>query len=219
MQININDRTCQAAVGERLIDVARTNHTHIGYFCGGNGLCQTCYVKVIKGMDLLSPLSDREKALLSDDLIRQGTRVACMTTVDKPGTVELLTTVEEVKRMVENRPLEIIPYQARMGWEALVKFPETIAMQAQRFAEGKLDPWQLFTDVVTAIGDAVSLTIRTLQHGWNPAEPDKTFKRQYVHEHDPAAKHTNQTDKTAGKDAEKNMLPEALRIHQKAPVN
>ncbi|HED30397.1 MAG TPA: (2Fe-2S)-binding protein, partial [Prosthecochloris aestuarii] len=82
MRIDINNRSYEAQTGERLIDVARRNHTHIGYFCGGNGICQTCYVKVLKGMDLLSPVSDREKALLSDDLLEEGIRVACLTTIE-----------------------------------------------------------------------------------------------------------------------------------------
>ncbi|ACF45812.1 ferredoxin [Prosthecochloris aestuarii DSM 271] len=219
MKININNRSYEAVVGERLIDVARKNHTHIGYFCGGNGLCQTCYVRVNKGMDLLSPLSDREKALLSDTLIKEGTRVACLTTLDKPGTLELLTTVEEVKRMVESRPQDIVAYQAKMGWEALIKFPDTVTMQARRFAEGKLDTWELVTDVITAIGDAIALTVRTLQHGWDPSEPGKTFKRQYAHEHNLEQNAIEQASLTKKEPAEKQNLPEALRIDQKAPVN
>ncbi|MBO8092542.1 MAG: (2Fe-2S)-binding protein [Prosthecochloris sp.] len=217
MRIDINNRSYEAQTGERLIDVARRNHTHIGYFCGGNGICQTCYVKVLKGMDLLSPVSDREKALLSDDLLEEGIRVACLTTIEKPGTVELLTTVEEVKRMVEKRPQDIVGYQARMGIAALVKFPDTIAMQAKRFSEGKLDTFQLFTDIVTAIGDAVSLTVKVLTQGWGPSETKPEFTRQYVHG-ETGPEH-NSREKITTCRAVSAQIPQQLKLEEKTPVN
>jgi len=61
MQITINNHQYEANAGDRLLDIARNNHEHIGYFCGGNALCQTCYVKVLEGNDLLSPLKDARK--------------------------------------------------------------------------------------------------------------------------------------------------------------
>jgi len=217
MRIDINNRSYEAQTGERLIDVARRNHTHIGYFCGGNGICQTCYVKVLKGMDLLSPVSDREKALLSDDLLEEGIRVACLTTIEKPGTVELLTTVEEVKRMEEKRPQDIVGYQARMGIAALVKFPDTIAMQAKRFSEGKLDTFQLFTDIVTAIGDAVSLTVKVLTQGWGPSETKPEFTRQYVH--GKTGPEHNSREKITTCRAVSAQIPQQLKLEEKTSVN
>jgi len=219
MNVYINDRTCEAATGERLIDIARKNHSHIGYFCGGNGICQTCYVKVLEGMELLSPLSDREKALLSDDLIDEGIRVACMTTLDKPGNVTLLTTIEEVKRTFETRPFDLVPYQGKMGWAALVKFPETIAMQAQRFSEGKLDPVQLVVDIAGAIGDAIDLVFRSLRQVFTGEPPEKKpFTRQYVTA--PAAE-TSGNGGAAGSPCAKQPpeIHESLRLHEHAPVN
>ncbi len=180
MHVYINDKQCEANTDERLIDIARKNHSHIGYFCGGNGICQTCYVKVIEGMERLSPLSDREKALLSDELISEGIRVACMSTIEKPGMIKLLTTVEEVKYTFETKPLELIPYQGKMGWAALVKFPETIAMQARRFAEGKLNPWQLFADIAGAVGDALELMVMAVHEAFGGSSQTRTFTRKHV---------------------------------------
>ncbi|ASQ90796.1 ferredoxin [Prosthecochloris sp. GSB1] len=219
MNIYINDRACEAATGERLIDVARKNHSHIGYFCGGNGICQTCYVKVLEGMELLSPLSDREKALLSDDLIEEGIRVACMTTLDKPGKVSLLTTIEEVKRTFETRPFDLVAYQGKMGWASLVKFPETIAMQAQRFSEGKLDPVQLVIDIAGAIGDAVDLVFRSLRQVIAGAAPEKkAFARQYVATPPKEASGKNGAcDSSCAKPVPE--IHESLKLQKHAPVN
>ena len=161
--IYINNKKHETKQGERLIDVARKNHAHIGYFCGGNGLCQTCYVKVLEGMELLSPLSEREKALLSDTLVKEGHRVACLTTIEKPGTVKLRTTVEEVKTLFENDPGQLLyNYPAKMGRESFIKLGDTVSMQAKRFSEGKLDLIQLFKDVLGAVSDAIGLILTGL---------------------------------------------------------
>ncbi len=219
MHIEINDKACEAKTGERLIDVARKNHSHIGYFCGGNGICQTCYVKVLEGDDLLSPLSDREKALLSDDLLGEGIRVACLTTLDKPGRVSLLTTVEEVKQMFETRPQDLPAYQGRMGWASLVKFPETIAMQAQRFSEGKLDPVQLLADIAEAVRDAIDLVFRSLLQGFGGSPGDATSPKG-----SPAATAKNGGNKKTPENKEPTVrlvpeIDESLKLHEHTPVN
>lgn len=157
MTITINNRSCEAVTGERLIDAARTSHSHIGYFCGGNGICQTCYVKVLEGAELLSPLSETEKAMLSDRLIGEGTRMACLATIEKPGTIKVLSAVEEVREMFETAPHLLPAYSAKMGWESLVKIPETVALQINRTIQGKFDLVQIFSDVVRGIGDALQL--------------------------------------------------------------
>lgn len=160
MKIVINDRECQAQTGDRLLDVARANHSHIGYFCGGNAICQTCYVKVLEGADLLSPMSDAEKAMLSKTLIKEGTRMACQATIEKPGTISLLTTVEEAKRMTLSNPTQIPAYMGKMGWESAVKFTDTIAFQAKRETTGyAIEPAELLVDVVKGIDDAIQLVI------------------------------------------------------------
>ncbi|NTV92047.1 MAG: (2Fe-2S)-binding protein, partial [Chlorobiaceae bacterium] len=107
MKISINDRSCEANTGDKLLDAARKSHSHVGYFCGGNGICQTCYVKVLEGSELLSPLSEPEKAMLSDTLIREGMRMACLATIEKPGTIRILSTIEEVKQLYEQNPLQL----------------------------------------------------------------------------------------------------------------
>jgi chlorosome envelope protein X len=159
MNIVINNRCCEANAGDRLLDVARINHSHIGYFCGGNGICQTCYVTVLKGAELLSPIDEEERALLSDALIKEGTRMACLATIEKEGTIEILSAVEEVKQMFESNPLQLAGYAAKMGREALVKFPDTVRLQSAR----SFDLWQLLSDVVEGFGFALQLVIDAFQ--------------------------------------------------------
>ncbi|NTW57053.1 MAG: (2Fe-2S)-binding protein [Chlorobiaceae bacterium] len=159
MKVTINNNVYEAKEGERLLDIARRNHAHIGFFCGGNAICQTCYVKVLEGAELLSPISETEKALLSDSLIQEGTRMACLTTVEKPGSISVISAVEEVKQMFENAPLQLVDYAGKMGREALVKFPDTMRLQATR----KFDLLQLVTDVINGIGDALTMVLKAIQ--------------------------------------------------------
>jgi len=159
MNITINNHQYEANVGDRLLDIARSNHEHIGYFCGGNALCQTCYVKILEGAELLSPLNEEEKALLSDNLISEGTRMACQTTVEKEGTIRFISAVEEVKQMFETNPTALVGYAGKMGWEALVKFPDTLHLQSKR----ELDLWLVISDVLSGIGDALQLIGKACQ--------------------------------------------------------
>jgi chlorosome envelope protein X len=187
MKIRINDRECEAKTGDRLLDVARANHSHIGYFCGGNALCQTCYVKILEGAELLSPLSEPERSMLSDTLIREGTRMACVTTIEKPGTIRLLTTVEDVKRMTLTNPLQLPAYAGKMGWEALIKFTDTIAFQARREeGEYKVEIPQILGDVAKGIGDALQLVMEAVLSIFSP----KSSQVPAVHEPEGAAANT-----------------------------
>ncbi|NTU52230.1 MAG: (2Fe-2S)-binding protein [Chlorobiaceae bacterium] len=164
MNISINERNCEASTGDRLLDVARLAHSHIGYFCGGNAICQTCYVKVLEGQELLSPLSNTEKAMLSDTLIREGNRMACQTTIEKPGIIRILTMVEEAKQITLSNPLQIPAYMGKMGWEAAVKFTDTITFQSKREEEGHpIEAATLLNDVVNGIRDALQLIIDAVQ--------------------------------------------------------
>jgi len=153
MRISINNHTYEVQKGERLLDIARSNHEHIGYFCGGNSICQTCYVKVLEGSECLSALSDEEKAILSEPLIDEGTRMACLTTVEKEGEIRVVSLVEEIKRSFETNPLQLTEYAAKMGWESLVKLPDTMRLQAER----EFDLWLLISDVISGIGNALQL--------------------------------------------------------------
>ncbi len=56
MKVTINSIEYNANEGDRLLDIARRNHAHIGYFCGGNALCQTCYSRITEGPNFSAPL-------------------------------------------------------------------------------------------------------------------------------------------------------------------
>ena len=95
--------------------------------------------------------------------------MACMATVEKPGTIRIISAVEEVKEMLETNPLQLAGYAAKMGMEALVKFPDTVNLQSKR----EFDLWQLFTDIVGGIGGALQLVVQALTSPFSGEAPCK----------------------------------------------
>ncbi len=86
-EVKINGIVYTAPSGTLLGDLlTKAQCEAFGMPCGGHGRCGKCKV-VAKGS--LSPLSEPEKRLLSQDEIKQGVRLACCTMVEGNCTVKL----------------------------------------------------------------------------------------------------------------------------------
>lgn len=107
-KLEMNGQTYEAFVDESLLAVARKNKAHIGYACGGNGLCQTCEVIVESGMDALSPMNDVEKAWLTAEKQKNGHRLACQCQIVADKPIKVLTRAEKA-RQVFNRAFKEQP--------------------------------------------------------------------------------------------------------------
>jgi chlorosome envelope protein I len=115
MNIVINDVSCSALTGQTIGKAAQLNHSHVGHLCGGRGICQTCYVTVREGSDCLSPLSDIEKAVLSERQIQSGGRLACQATIEHDGALNVLSRPEEIRRLLLSNPVALFPFVATMA--------------------------------------------------------------------------------------------------------
>src|SRR4051812_29276104 len=58
--------TCEALVGDSVLDVALANNIDLQHNCGGVCACSTCHVKVKQGMDLLPEMEDDEADQLDE---------------------------------------------------------------------------------------------------------------------------------------------------------
>ncbi len=101
-KIEINGQTVEGFTDESLLGMARRHKAHIGYACGGHGLCQTCEVEVTSGGDALSPMTDVEKAWLNSDKIQRGHRLACQAHIAKDAPITLTTRAEMARRYFNN---------------------------------------------------------------------------------------------------------------------
>ncbi|ABL65750.1 DUF4332 domain-containing protein [Chlorobium phaeobacteroides] len=161
MNLFINDLPCEAAIGQTLGKAARVNHSHVGYVCAGQGICQACYVTVQEGADSLSPLSDVEKAFLSDRQIAKGGRLACQAVIERDGVVKVLSRPEEVRRMLFNNPVALFGYGAEMGRDTASRILPGIANLAGRAVRGELGGKSALPDFLEGVGAAFQLAVTT----------------------------------------------------------
>jgi ferredoxin len=71
---------------ENLLDGVNDKGVDVKWDCK-NGVCDTCKVKVVEGMENLSPPTDAEESMLGD-LIKQGYRLACQMVANGPCKIE-----------------------------------------------------------------------------------------------------------------------------------
>jgi len=152
--VEINGQKTQAIIEETLLAIGRKENSHLGYACGGNGLCQTCDVVVHEGGEFLSEPNDVEKAWNSQKKLDDGHRLACQARVMKEGTVKLTTRPEKAKLLyeeafgevteegkTEGTPAATGNFLAFIGIETLehtVRMPFVFMNAFQRISSGRL---------------------------------------------------------------------------------
>jgi len=162
MNLIINDKTCASTVGQTLLKAARINHSHIGYLCGGHGVCQTCFVIVLEGAECLSPVTEVEKAYLTPRQIEIGGRMACRATLAREGVIKILTRPEEVRRMLFSNPLPLFGYGAEMGRNIASQVVPGFGNLIGRVVRGEIVNENEFEDFKESVNAILGLTIETL---------------------------------------------------------
>ncbi|HYF93608.1 MAG TPA: 2Fe-2S iron-sulfur cluster binding domain-containing protein [Symbiobacteriaceae bacterium] len=72
---------------ENLLDGVNDKGVAVKWDCK-SGVCDTCRIKVVKGMENLSPVNDNEVNMLGEDQIKQGYRLSCQVTANGPVEIE-----------------------------------------------------------------------------------------------------------------------------------
>src|SRR5688572_4298754 len=74
--------TCEALVGDNILDVALANNIDLQHNCGGVCACSTCHVIVKKGMHTLSEMQDDEADQLDEaEGLTLDSRLGCQATL------------------------------------------------------------------------------------------------------------------------------------------
>ena len=162
MNITINDKSCEAFQGQTLSKAARINHSHVGYLCGGHGVCQTCQVIVQEGAEHLSPVNDVEKAFLTQEQIASGYRMACRATIVGEGPIRLLSRPELVRRLLFTNPLPLFSYGAEIGRGVASQFIPGVGNLVSRIVKGEIINENELEDFKDGVDGLVGLTIETL---------------------------------------------------------
>jgi chlorosome envelope protein J len=152
MIIFINDKPCEAKTGDLLLKVAQDHECHIGYICGGNGICQSCFVYVKEGMECLSAPNNIEKAFISDKLFQEGGRLGCQSVIVKEGNLRVLSRAEHLRRLVLGLNVPgFITYAQTIGYNVVNKLPEGAGNLFDRIKKGQMSP----VDSLGKIGNGV----------------------------------------------------------------
>ncbi len=158
MIISINGKPCEAQIGDLLLSVAQHHKAHIGYICGGNGICQSCFVTVTSGSELLSPPSATEKAFISEKLLQEGGRLACQATIVGEGRIECIARAEALKRLLFNLDaVGLASAVQAIGANIADRLPSGFADIVARARSGKLHPGESAGKVVGGLGPAAML--------------------------------------------------------------
>lgn len=159
MDIIINDRLTSVVQGQTLIKAGQHGKSHMGYVCGGNGICQTCYVRVLEGGETLSPLNDIERAFLSERQIAAGGRLGCQATVEREGRLRVITRPEEMARMLFN-PFAFVPFAAAMGVDTAMKIVPGVSNVVGRVSRGEIKRGgEAMNELMEAAGACVQLAV------------------------------------------------------------
>lgn len=90
---NSDKEIIQAEEGKNLLDLLNENNYNINAYCGGEGICGKCRVKLISGNH---DLTKAEKDLLTEEDINKGIRLACMVDISDNLEIEIEDTEEIV---------------------------------------------------------------------------------------------------------------------------
>ena len=141
MIIHINDKPCEAHTGQLLLHAGQLNKSHLGYVCGGNGICQSCFVYVRQGAECLSAPSNIEKAFISEKLFAEGGRLACQRVFQREGDLKVLTRAEHLRRIVLGLNLPgFITYAETIGYNVRTKLPDGAGNLFERVRTGQMNP-------------------------------------------------------------------------------
>lgn len=91
MVVTVGGQTYNLMVrpGENMLDAALDRNVDLDYSCK-EGSCDTCMVRILKGMEYLNDITPEERDMLDEDQLKEGYRLSCMVIVKGPGPVEFV---------------------------------------------------------------------------------------------------------------------------------
>lgn len=93
--------------GITILEASKELGVEISSLCAGNGTCGKCKVKIQKGIEGLSPLTDDEIKHLSSDEIKSSMRLACQTQITLPSTVFIPERSRVRKQRLQTEGLKV----------------------------------------------------------------------------------------------------------------
>lgn len=87
--------TCEALIGDNILDVALANGIDLQHNCGGVCACSTCHVKVVEGMERLTEMEDDEADQLDEaEGLALNSRLSCQSKIT--SEVDLVVDIPQL---------------------------------------------------------------------------------------------------------------------------
>ena len=100
----------EVAVGQSLLQAARSCGAPEGDACGGVCACSTCHVYVEEGEDLLSEAEEDEEDILDKAFdVQMTSRLGCQATIQAEGDLEVEITRESLDAFYNEHPDVVDP--------------------------------------------------------------------------------------------------------------
>ncbi len=87
VRVSGTDRVLEAREGEDLLEVLQSNDVPIATSCGGVATCGSCRVRIVSGMENLTPIRPQELVHLGNVAKITGQRLACQSKVRGSGDI------------------------------------------------------------------------------------------------------------------------------------
>ncbi len=146
-------RRGQVPAGISVLEAARRLGVGLSAVCGGAGVCGTCRVVISpEGQDALSPLSDTERARLSEEEIARGVRLACRAFIRHSLQVfvppESLTASQRTQVEGRQTPVRIDPVVVPADLQLPPPTLSDLRSDAERLRDGLGRPVRLDLEVL-----------------------------------------------------------------------
>ncbi|MEL6187740.1 MAG: 2Fe-2S iron-sulfur cluster-binding protein [Myxococcota bacterium] len=103
-RILLEDRSYDADTGETILEVAHDHGIPVGSNCGGVCGCSTCHVYVLRGLDSLEEMTEREEDRLDLGFdVKLNSRLGCQARIEDEDLV-IDITEESLKAYFDENP-------------------------------------------------------------------------------------------------------------------
>jgi len=149
----------KATANQTVLEAAGQIGANISSICGGKGLCGKCRVIVRGGEEQLSPASQAEKRVLSDDDLKCGFRLACRAVVADGGMIVLEVPLES---QVDQQRLLLRGVERAVGLAPAVG-KVTVRLEKPSLLDVESDVDRLLDAVESRIGEKPKIDYEALR--------------------------------------------------------
>ncbi len=103
---------------ENLLNALIKAGFNIQAICGGDGTCGKCKIIVRSGGDALSKITSSERKLIPNDQLKNGYRLACCSTIEKEGKIQIEIPTES---LTEYQKLSVIGLEPDVSLNPSIK--------------------------------------------------------------------------------------------------